>query len=392
MKKEGYYSTGQFISIGHITKKTLRYYNEHNILNPSFIDEKGQHFYTDEDLAHLQQILFLKYLGFSLADIKQMSFYSNDNSLLSKSLHMQTYFLNERIEQLKRINEALVSANKMIEKGEKIDWGKMIEQVNSKEMEESIKKQYENSSNIEARISLHKLCSSNKESWFSWIYSKCKIKDNPKILELGCGDGSMWLENYDKLPKNIDITLSDISKGMLKDIDDKLKKDKRFSFKVIDAANIKLKDNTYDLVIANHVLFYIKDLDKALKEIYRVLKKDGLFVSSTYSSKHMKEVDELVKSFDSRIELSKDKLYEIYGKENGKEILSKYFKNIRWLEYKDELNIEDPSLLIKYILSCHGNQNRYIVDKFKDFKAFVSKKCKPCFKVSKDAGIFICKK
>ena len=105
MKKEGYYSTGQFISIGHISKKTLRYYNEHNILNPSLIDEKGQHFYTDEDLAHLQQILFLKYLGFSLADIKQMSFYSNDNSLLSKSLSMQTYFLNERIEQLNRIKQ-----------------------------------------------------------------------------------------------------------------------------------------------------------------------------------------------------------------------------------------------------------------------------------------------
>ena len=37
MKKQGYYSTGEFIKKGHITKKTLRYYNEHNVLNPTLI-------------------------------------------------------------------------------------------------------------------------------------------------------------------------------------------------------------------------------------------------------------------------------------------------------------------------------------------------------------------
>lgn len=389
MKKQGYYSTGEFIKKGHITKKTLRYYNEHNVLNPTLIDEKGQHFYTDEDLGHLQQILFLKYLGFSLADIKQMSFYSNDTSFLNKSLHMQTYFVNERIEQLKRIKDALINANEMIEKGEEIDWASMIDKVNNKEMEESIKKQYENSSNIEARISLHKLCSTNSESWFKWIYRLSEIKENLRVLELGCGDGSMWLENYDLLPNNIEIVLSDISSGMIRDIDLKLKNDKRFTFKVIDGQCINFNDETFDIVIANHVLFYLDDIPLALKEIHRVLKDNGKFICSTYSSKHMHEVDELVKEFEPRIELSKDKLYEKFGKENGREILCKEFNNVAWYSYLDSLNITDENLLITYILSCHGNQNRYIVDKFKDFKQFVSKKMKNGFKVTKDAGIFI---
>ena len=137
------------------------------------------------------------------------------------------------------------------------------------------------------------------------------------------------------------------------------------------------------------MLFYLDDIPLALKEIHRVLKDNGKFICSTYSSKHMHEVDELVKEFEPRIELSKDKLYEKFGKENGREILCKEFNNVTWYSYLDSLNITDENLLITYILSCHGNQNRYIVDKFKDFKLFVSKKIKNGFKVTKDAGIFI---
>ena len=37
MKKEGYYSSGEFAKKAHVTKKTIRYYDEHNILKPSFV-------------------------------------------------------------------------------------------------------------------------------------------------------------------------------------------------------------------------------------------------------------------------------------------------------------------------------------------------------------------
>ena len=66
MKLPGYYSSGEFAKKAHITKKTVRYYDEHNILKPSYVNENGARFYNDDDFARLQQILFLKYLGFSL--------------------------------------------------------------------------------------------------------------------------------------------------------------------------------------------------------------------------------------------------------------------------------------------------------------------------------------
>lgn len=39
MKLPGYYSLGEFAKKAHITKKTVRYYDEHNILKPSYVND-----------------------------------------------------------------------------------------------------------------------------------------------------------------------------------------------------------------------------------------------------------------------------------------------------------------------------------------------------------------
>ena len=69
MKKEGYYTSGQFAKKAHVTLRTIRWYDNKNLLKPSFRTENGTRLYTDGDLAKLQQILLFKYLGFSLDDI-----------------------------------------------------------------------------------------------------------------------------------------------------------------------------------------------------------------------------------------------------------------------------------------------------------------------------------
>ena len=79
MKKEGYYSSGEFAKKAHVTLRTIRYYDKQNILVPSARTESGARLYTDEDLAKLQQILLLKYLGFSLEDIREI--YSHEQAI-----------------------------------------------------------------------------------------------------------------------------------------------------------------------------------------------------------------------------------------------------------------------------------------------------------------------
>ena len=89
MKKEGYYSSGEFARMAHVTLRTIRYYDKQNILKPSYVSDAGARFYTDEDLARLQQILLLKFLGFSLDDIRDMTINDTDYLFMRDSLDVQ---------------------------------------------------------------------------------------------------------------------------------------------------------------------------------------------------------------------------------------------------------------------------------------------------------------
>lgn len=67
-----YYKTGEFARMANVSIRTIRYYDNQGLLKPTYINDKGYRFYTDKDFVKLQQILSLKYLGFSLDEIFSM--------------------------------------------------------------------------------------------------------------------------------------------------------------------------------------------------------------------------------------------------------------------------------------------------------------------------------
>ena len=106
MKKDGYYSSGEFARMAHVTLRTIRYYDKQNILKPSYVTESGARFYTDEDFARLSQILLLKYLGFSLDDIREMTIDDSDYHFMENSLNIQLKLVRDRIEQMQLVEKA----------------------------------------------------------------------------------------------------------------------------------------------------------------------------------------------------------------------------------------------------------------------------------------------
>lgn len=392
MKKPGYYSSGEFARMAGVTLRTIRYYDKQNILKPSLVSEAGARFYTDEDFARLQQILLLKYLGFSLDDIREMTVADSDYHFMLNSLKVQLKLVEDRIEQMQLVEQAIKDTTESIQEEHMVDWSRMLNLIHLTGMEQSLKNQYQNASNISSRISLHSLYAQNPKGWFPWIYEQCQILPGMKILEVGCGDGTLWLQNKGRLPADIQVTLSDVSEGMLRDARRALgMEEARFDFQVLDCQQIPYSNNTFDLVVANHVLFYCDDLQKVLFEIRRVLKSEGRLVCSTYGHDHMKEVSELVQEFDEHIVLAADKLYEKFGRENGAEILSSYFSDIEWRSYEDCLIVPEPEPLISYILSCHGNQGQYITERYREFFSYVKNKTNRGMRITKDAGIFFTK-
>ena len=392
MKKPGYYSSGEFARMAGVTLRTIRYYDKQNILKPSLVSEAGARFYTEEDFARLQQILLLKYLGFSLDDIKEMTIDDVDYHFLLNSLGIQLKLVKDRLEQMQLVEQAIQDTMDVIQTERTVDWSNMLNLIHLTGMEKSLKNQYQDASNISARINLHSLYSQNPQGWFPWIYEQLDLESGMKVLELGCGDGELWKENKEKLPEQIELYLTDISEGMLRDARREIGvRDKRFYFQTADAGKIPYEDNMFDVVTANHVLFYCEDISQACKEIRRVLKPGGIFVCGAYGSNHMKEVSQLVQKFDEHIILSAEHLYERFGKENGFDILKPYFDKIEWRQYEDYLIVPEPEPLIAYVLSCHGNQGQYLPNRYSEFRGYVRKKTKDGFKITKDAGVFICK-
>lgn len=373
-----------------MTLRTIRWYDNKNILKPSYRKENGTRVYTDADLARLQQILLFKYLGFSLDDIREMTMGSAEEAFLLDSLQIQKKLVQERIAELKDVHKALCDTVEAIENHETMHWNKMLDLIHMTSVDQSLKIQYQDATNVSARIRLHSEYSVNKEGWFPWMLKQLPVKDTVRVLEIGCGNGALWKENLHVLPENIHITLTDISEGMLRDARESIGKDTRFSYAKVDCHHIPYEDNTFDIVIANHVLFYFEDVDAVIEECKRVLSPNGTFSCSTYSSEHMKEITVLVQEFHEDIVLSNECLYEVFGLENGKEILQRHFKEVEMRKYEDRIEVNEAEPLIAYILSCHGNQNHILLDRYREFKQFVEEKVEKGFTITKDAGIFLC--
>ena len=392
MKPSGYYTSGEFARMAHVSIRTIRFYDKQNLLKPSEVSPSGTRYYSDTDLARLQQILLFKFLGFSLEDIRDMTIKDIDSKVLLRSLKLQLKLVRDRIDQLHLAEEAIKDTAYALASEQDINWSQMLKLIHLTNTEKSLKSQYQNSTNIAARINLHQLYSKNEQGWFPWICGQCKIQPGQHILELGCGSGALWAENLPQLPADLTVILSDISEGMLRDARRAIgPADSRFTYQAFDCHHIPYPDHSFDIVIANHLLFYCKDISQVAAEISRVLKPSGIFLCSTYSANHMKEISQLVKSYDNRISLSADSLDERFGLENGAQLLQPHFAECQKIVYPDELLVTQAEPLIEYILSCHGNQNQYILDNHKDFRTFVEQKTKRGFRITKEAGIFVCK-
>jgi ubiquinone/menaquinone biosynthesis C-methylase UbiE len=104
------------------------------------------------------------------------------------------------------------------------------------------------------------------------------IKKEDKVLEIGCGSGNILklinsknIYGLDISPKMIEFCKKTIPHG---------------NFISGDAENLPYEDNFFDKVIISEVLYYLPDLEKAMEEAKRVLKKEGLLLITSLNRKY----------------------------------------------------------------------------------------------------------
>lgn len=388
------YTAGEFAKKSGVTIRTIRYYDTKGLLKPSSYSKSNYRLYTDEDFSRLQKILALKELGFSLEEIKVHLQYSKHDNI-EKSLELQKEAFEKKIEYMKVIVDAIDNAQSMLSQREEIDWRHIIHIINLLSTQKKIDYQFKDSKRLVNMINIHDKYSNNKEGWHQWCYRNMNLKDNIRILELGCGNGELWLKNINHVSKSNELVLTDKSKGMIEEVQRRLGSINNIEFREMNIYDIEFDDKSFDIVIANHLLGYIKDKDRALKEVKRVLKDEGAFFCTTVGKEHLIEIKELTTSFHREINLSEIDLVSNFGLENGEKILYKYFKNVDKKVYDDYLTIEGPKDLIDYLYSTSGNIKEVLRGKFNDFEEYVCSRFKEeggTFSAYKKSGMFIAKK
>lgn len=379
------YKVGEFAKLANVTERTIRYYDKIGLLKPSFVLDNGYRQYSDKDLLKLQKIISLKHLGFSIMEIFPMVL---DECDVKDSFRLQVDLIDSKIKHMKLIKDAMNSIISNLD-SKKIDWNKICSLIQMINDDSLIVENYKNARNLNVRISIHDRYSQKKEDWFSWVFQQFDFNNVYRLLEVGCGNGRLWKQNTIDL-RNREFFLSDISSGMVEYVRNSLGED--FNCLTFDCQRIPFKSNYFDMVIANHVLFYAQNIEQALGEIRRVLREGGRLYASTYGKNHMKEIDQLAKNFDSRIQLSSAKLYDLFGLENGAYILKKHFNKVKMKQYNDFLIINESAPIIEYIMSCHGNQNEILGPHIDEFRIYLDSilKEKGFFQITKQAGLFIC--
>ena len=110
-----------------------------------------------------------------------------------------------------------------------------------------------------------------------WLLTQYPIHAGDNVLELGCGTGSMWKGRIEHLPFGCHVTLTDISPAMVDAAREQLADVRGVKFECADIQNLPYPDASFDVVIANMMLYHVPDIARGLSEVRRVLRRDGRF-------------------------------------------------------------------------------------------------------------------
>ncbi len=137
------YLPHEFAKRAGVTIRALHHYDRLGLLKPSGRTTAGYRVYSDRDLARLEQIVALKFIGFPLSQIREIL--RRKDTDLSAALRQQRQSLAEKREHLDRAMQAIERAEKVVEAGGKPDWEpfrKIIEVIQMQTRKDWMKKYY----------------------------------------------------------------------------------------------------------------------------------------------------------------------------------------------------------------------------------------------------------
>lgn len=119
-----------------VSVRMLHHYDKIGLLKPSMRTPNDYRWYSEQDLEKLQQIIALKFFGFSLSQIKTML---QEKLTVGQSLNAQQQMLQNQVESLRLALDTLDDVLERYKVSKSLDWKHLIELIERYRMAEEIK-------------------------------------------------------------------------------------------------------------------------------------------------------------------------------------------------------------------------------------------------------------
>jgi 2-polyprenyl-3-methyl-5-hydroxy-6-metoxy-1,4-benzoquinol methylase len=157
--------------------------------------------------------------------------------------------------------------------------------------QENLRRHYASDENLRVRQDIHDRYTVPARSFVEWVLSRVDWQPGASVLDIGCGPGLY----YDKIrQQGFDIHYHgvDLLPSMI--VNHSGRQDNT-PLLVADIQALPYSNACFDIVMANHMLYHVQDIDAAIREVRRVLKPGGVLLVATNSVNTMPELQVLMR-------------------------------------------------------------------------------------------------
>jgi SAM-dependent methyltransferase len=155
-----------------------------------------------------------------------------------------------------------------------------------------------------------------------WILDRVPWPTTGRVVDVGCGPGTHLARLTERCP-HLATVAADLSPGML----EAARQEAPGCAPVaVDACRLPFADATFDVAMANHMLYHVADLDLAVAELRRVVERGGHLVAVTNADDHIGELYRALARAAGRPDWARPS--RRFTVENGGRVLGRHFAEV----------------------------------------------------------------